>query len=307
MSAAVFRDAIEGFFRVRAHFPLLGRSVWCGRALPGTTLGDGQSIRDGARAMRPDIRVAFLRWVTSQGPFLDEVREHLDEDLFFFGSDEVTDYGLGEAARQHLQGRLAGVLSLAASPGGTFGRSPLCVTQGFPSEPINTIDLLNSFDPTHAAEVVARSLPEPTRWQDLLGQCRDRFPGLVISPHCDAVLARFPFEANVARRTVELLGVLQRLVDEIDRGTGKLSAAGTELIQLHFVGDKAWFSDAGNDEKVDFLDEMTFPNPAGGDPITCFWHGKVKTPQYRIHFQWPMPAPYEKLFVAYIGPKISKR
>jgi hypothetical protein len=42
------------------------------------------------------------------------------------------------------------------------------------------------------------------------------------------------------------------------------------------------------------------------EKIFCTWHGKVKTPQYRIHFSWPISA-VAPLYVVYIGPKITKR
>ncbi|QYE37226.1 hypothetical protein KZX46_21570 (plasmid) [Polymorphobacter sp. PAMC 29334] len=306
MSAAVASHAIEDFLRARARHPALTRAVWCGRALPGTVLGDGQFLRDAAKGMRPEIRTAFLRWVTSQGPFLDDARAAFDDDLFFCGHDEVTDGGIGEAARQMLLNCDAGVISLAALAGNRFSGSPLSVLQGFADNPIRWLDILNCLDPADAVQLIFGALPEPTRWADLLAQCRERFASLTISPHCETVLSRYPFEATVARRTVELLGVLQHLVDEIDPATGALSAVGRELQQQYFVGQKAWFSDAGDEEKAHFRNEMTFPNPEAGEPITCFWHGKIKWPQYRIHFQWPVSTLRNKLLIAYIGPKISK-
>ena len=50
---------------------------------------------------------------------------------------------------------------------------------------------------------------------------------------------------------------------------------------------------------------MTFKDPEGRELI-CFWHGKIKTPQYRIHFSYPIEkgAP---LYIAYIGEKLTKK
>lgn len=305
VSREVAAEAIEDFLSARYARAALARAVYCARTLPDTVLGDGQPLKAIVPNLKPEVRSAFYRWASASGPFLEDQREAFDDDLFLLGAIEVTDLGLGEAARQILRQRSAGVFSPAAK-GGAYTAEALSVTHGFPDEPIALIDVTNICDLRVAADRIAAAEPEPARWAELLTQCRDRYPALLISPHCDIVLARYPFERNVARRTFELLNVLQRIVEETDKETGALSPLGREIQQQHFVGSKAWFSDAGNDEKNDFREAMTFPDPEGGDPITMFWHGKVKTPQYRIHFDWPIRAPYKRLCIGYIGPKISK-
>jgi hypothetical protein len=51
---------------------------------------------------------------------------------------------------------------------------------------------------------------------------------------------------------------------------------------------------------------MTFRHPDTGAKMFCPWHGKVKTPQIRIHFAWADRCG-DPLIVAYIGMKITKR
>lgn len=306
VNVAAAAEAIEAILAARARYPLLAHALYCSRALPRLQLPDGRPFHDVAAALPADRRRLFFQWVGSRGPFLEDAREPFDDDLFLFNDQDVTDEGLGEAARQLLRGRAAGVFSLAARPGSHFAATPLAVTQGFPDAPKAMLSVSNLWDTDAAVACIAATEPEPKRWPELLEQCRARFPGLLIGRHCDDVLARLPFEGVVARRTFELLGVLQRMVDETGR-EGALSERGQVLREQHFVGQKAWFTDAGGDEKRAFRTEMTFPNPDEvGAALTCFWHGKIKTPQFRIHFEWPMPAPYDLLRVAYIGPKISK-
>ncbi len=43
-----------------------------------------------------------------------------------------------------------------------------------------------------------------------------------------------------------------------------------------------------------------------GHQLECFWHGKIKSPQYRIHFSYPIEEDVP-LYIAYIGPKLTKR
>lgn len=86
-----------------------------------------------------------------------------------------------------------------------------------------------------------------------------------------------------------------------------LNAEGLEIQQNHFVGDKAWFTDSSDGEKREFKNELTFPHPERpGETLFCTWHGKVKTPQMRVHFAYPLKR-NEPLYVVYIGPKITKR
>jgi hypothetical protein len=52
---------------------------------------------------------------------------------------------------------------------------------------------------------------------------------------------------------------------------------------------------------------MSFVDPENpAKKFFCPWHGKIQTPQFRIHFEWPIPAHQQRLKVLYIGPKITK-
>lgn len=106
---------------------------------------------------------------------------------------------------------------------------------------------------------------------------------------------------------MELLNLLDKLSESVD-SQGQLSAAGKELQQIHFNGEKAWFSSDSEGSKRDFGKGMTFPDPADSSrSIQCFWHGEIKTPQFRVHFEWPLSIGTKRIKVTYIGPKISKK
>lgn len=88
---------------------------------------------------------------------------------------------------------------------------------------------------------------------------------------------------------------------------GKRTPEGHTLYQKHFTGDKAWFSDSSDTEKARFKNELIFKHPANPNEVLfCPWHGKVKTPQLRIHFSWPIRED-QPLYIVYVGPKITKR
>ena len=72
-------------------------------------------------------------------------------------------------------------------------------------------------------------------------------------------------------------------------------------------GRGAMFSDSSDTEKDDFASELRFRHPDRPDErLFCPWHGKVQTPQLRVHFSHPIRADVP-LYVVYVGPKLTKR
>lgn len=65
-----------------------------------------------------------MNWLDKSGPFWDEDREENVDDYFHFEGTDVTDQGLGEAARRVLAGRQAGAYSFFDSSQ-RFARSVL--------------------------------------------------------------------------------------------------------------------------------------------------------------------------------------
>ncbi len=78
-------------------------------------------------------------------------------------------------------------------------------------------------------------------------------------------------------------------------------------VSTYITGGKAWFSDSSDAEKQEFEHDMTFKQPAAeGEMLFCTGHGKVKAPQIRLYFSWPVRA-NEPVYVVYFGPKLTKR
>ena len=253
-----------------------------------------------------DTRLRFFEWVAKHGPFLEDVRISEKDDCFYFDNLDVTDYGLGEAARRVVHKEETSVYSFADGSDYNFRKTPLTITHGLPEEPLALVPVGNYWSVDALISVADAAVSAPVTWEELMHKCKVRFPSLIIGAHCLEVLTCYPFLPSVARRIFELLGVLQSLMDCLDH-QGNLSPEGEQLRQKHFVGEKAWFTDESASNKREFASEMTFPDPVDGEKkITCYWHGKIKTPQYRVHFEWPVKKGQTLLKIAYIGPKISK-
>ena len=84
------------------------------------------------------------------------------------------------------------------------------------------------------------------------------------------------------------------------------SAEGDKMYQTYFTGPRAWYSDSSEREKRDFKNEMSFCHPEiRKEKIFAPYHGKIQTPQMRIHFSWPVTTA-TPLYILYIGDKITK-
>jgi len=302
-------DYFNALMSARSRSQNLSRVLYCSRKTGETEAIHGERLLKTIAKMPRDKRGAILAWLGKRGPFMDYDRVETDEDLYHLGKTEVTDLGPGEAARQKQRGLDARLLSFdnAAGAHGPFAHTPLRVIQGFPDEPIGAADIPNTWDFAEAKKWADAVDPEPDSWVTLLKVCRRRYGNLLIGVHCDQILGAQTFYPAVSRRVIELLRILDEIAGDASAQHG-LSAQGLELVQNHFSGGKAMFTDESDENKTKFAREMTFADPA--DPsrkIQCFWHGKIKTQQFRIHFEWPLPATTAQIKVAYIGPKISKK
>ena len=168
------------------------------------------------------------------------------------------------------------------------------------------IDVINFFN-SDDLELALRSTPSPiTSWEEMRATAIERYHCLRFTKDAFDPLRGHPFVHGAAHRIIELLEILDRIRNCMDE-KGQLTTEGERLYQDHFVGEKAWFSDSSDSEKRDFKAKLTFRHPEkAGQALGCTWHGKVKWPQIRIHFSWPVPIG-ESLYIAYVGPKITKR
>ena len=301
-STSSIHRPLTDILQARRRQPVLRDALYCARGMGGVRTPAGIPLSRAAQDLPRDTRLQLFEWIAKHGPFIEDDRQIIDEDLFFFGEDDVTDLGLGEAARRIRAELRAATLSPVGSQRSRFSGSPLGVVHGFPDEPIARLSVPNYTESEPLVEVLRSLDPAPTNWHDFLEVCRHRFDLLHIGHHCDETLGRFPYMPAAGRRIIELLNVLQRIRAEMDR-SGRLSPAGVELRNRFFTGRRAWFSDESESRKQRPRN-FTFPDPEGGDEIVCFWHGKVSTAAIRIHFDWPVERGSKRLRVVYIGPHI---
>lgn len=245
---------------------------------------------------------ALMQWLTRYGPFWEDKRGHGPDDYLECNDQVVTDTAVGEAAFHCFQGADYQLVSLIPS---SWEHTPLFVWWRLGVGNDVSIRVAN-YITVEDLGIALRSASVPiASWDQLALVSQARFPKLNFSATAFDSLRGLPLAAGAAQRIIERLDVLEQLKCCFDQN-GERTPEGHRLYQEHFTGDKAWFSDSSDREKVEFRSEMTFNHPEiEGETMFCTMHAKVKTPQFRIHFSWPVQAGVP-LYVVYVGPKITK-
>lgn len=232
------------------------------------------------------------------------------DDYFECFDTDVTEQGLGEAARRIKAGQDAGAFSFT---GGAvdFAQTPLLVAHGLREERLGQYQVPNLWSITDLETWARTATPVPTSWRTLIEFSRERYPRLFLSSSIyeNVRLAREPFECSIASRVIELFGHLHAYM-ESRLADGSDSERSHNLIRDFFTnaaGAEPLFSGESATNQCYFQRELTFPDPE--DPtqkVFAHWHGKVKHRFFRIHFVWPVPRDAKRLKIVYLGPKLTK-
>lgn len=298
---SAFLEELKRLMRQREQIPILKQELYCSNSLCTQPVTQADNFRECVLRDKAIVH-PVLAWVTKYGPFWDDNREQNPDDYFECHGKDVTDQGLGEAARCHLAGKKPFSVSFS---NGSFDYTPVVIVQGLPEEPLATISVQNIWDFSKLQNSALTAIPSPCNWHQMLEQAQILFDRLTFSPQCLDELTMQPFSAYVVERVFELLRVLDEFM-QCRNDDGTYTERNHELIGQHFSGKKSWFSDESETNLRDFKNEMSFPDfEHPGKKVFCSWHGKIKSPQYRIHFEWPTKL-RSTLRVFYIGPKITK-
>ena len=248
-----------------------------------------------------------LIWLTS-GPFHEKDRIPEEDDYFEFEGVDVTDFGLGEAARRIKSCISAKTFSFQ---GGNlnFSTTPLRVDHGLEGDRLGSYSVDNFWTINGLESEVKSVRPQANSWEQLVSFAAEDYPNLKFSRSiCEhQALKREPFDKTVARAADSLLGKLNRYMEIVGRD-GYESASAKEIISDYFSGSRALFSAESPTNQVKFHRQMTFEDPDNpSNTIFAHWHGKISHRFYRLHFEWPLPENQQYIKICYLGPKITKK
>jgi len=300
---ASFREAVARVMAMRETAGRFGREVHCHRNVANAKATHALTVLEAAQGLVQAERRALLSWLTRFGPFWDDVRAHSADDYLEWQARIVTDSAVGEAAFGGLHGADRRLVSFTPSD---WEFSPIPVNWWRDDGSIDGIKVMNFFSVSELEAALSVAAKVVNSWGRLASAATTRFQRLRFADDAFSPLQGHPFVSGAANRVIELLDTLDKLRAAVDVN-GKWTVNGERLYKDHFVGGKSWFSDSSDSEKNEFSGALTFRHPDfDGQSLFCSWHGKIKWPQFRVHFSWPV-AGDQPLYVVYIGPKLTKR
>lgn len=299
-----FREAVSDIIRMKDMCQQYGFHLKCSMGISSRPVtGEINFMSACNQELNRDQQRLLLSWITRSGPFWENSRKHPIDELLECNNEVVTDSIIGEGA--FINEKKTSVETISVNPSDWL-LDPLVVTLRKGDEQEFLINIRNHYSIESLEKSLTSTAPPLCSWTELEQRAKSLCKNLIFIPDAFSYMKPEPFNVGVGSRILERILVLEEMATSIN-AEGKFSKRGEVLYNKHFVGEKAWFSDSSSNEKIKFQNEMTFEHPTEKEKnIFCSWHGKVKTPQIRIHFTWPSPDE-RKLFVAYIGPKITKR
>ena len=300
--AVAFRESLATVMAMRRIAGNFGRELYAHRNVVNCRITPDLSMFEALQALpRRDEKASLLGWLSKHGPFWDDDTRHGPDDYLECGDRIVTETAPGEAAYCAMRRVDRRLVSFTPSD---WEYSPVAV-QLVAAVPAG-IEVPNYWQPPALESALQQAEPPIGSWAELETAARMRFQRLTFAHDCFSSLEGQPFAIGAKDRIISRLDVLHRLMGEVD-AAGQRTAAGHQLYQDHFTGDRGWFSDSSDTEKNEFRGRLTFPHPdRPGEYLFCTWHGKVNNPPFRIHFAWP-EHPGAPLFVTYVGRKLTLR
>ncbi len=297
----LFAHALKELIGCRKMVEIYQHPFYCMRTIAERETLPGTSFKEAVRQTR-DINLirTVMSWLDKHGPFWEDDRKHGGDEYFEYMNKVVTDCSLGEAAARMAEEQTTATISFRES---AFCVSPLRVVWHRSDDAQNVFDLPNFWLQTDLEHHLIAHAASPQSWPDLITRAQQQYTSLIFLDSILEPLNGEPFNATIAERVMVLLGILNRLKDCFDQGTTR-HIEGQQLLHDFFHGDRALFSDESDTNKRTFAKQMTFQTPVG-DKIFCPHHGKISFRYYRVHHSWPV-RPNQPLYIAYIGPKITK-
>ncbi|ALZ98505.1 hypothetical protein LO739_00285 [Leclercia adecarboxylata] len=293
-------EQIKSIMKARQFLLKEDLHIYCNRNFINLRLSNNEPLQKYINKFDKTEKLDILNWLSKSGPFWDDEQLHTADEVYLHGDEKVTGSALAEAAAQLYCGDVYDIFSLENK---NYLEDNLTITLKQNDNHLNFI-IKNHKSTESLQDKIKSSEKSIESWLQLEHIAKRKYQHLEFISDCFSPLHKMPFFKAASISIMEKLSILDKIKTCFD-STGKFNREGNELNQNHFVGQKAWFSDSSEGEKIDFANEMTFEIKKD-DIRFCPWHGKIKTPQIRIHFTHPIEQ-QSPLYIVYIGEKITKR
>lgn len=302
-----FIDYLRSILKLRRQNPAVKDGLFCSKHLPELKVSGDFTLRDAVIAQRDrDLKIQVLEWLDKKGPFIDDIRQHVENDDFEIFDKIVTDFGVGESARQKILGNYSALYSLETTEH-DMANEQLVVNQIMEDLTVVPHEIANFWDlDTLTLNVESRKRP-PSSWNEMLEYITEKYSKLSLSNELIEHLSPHPFSSVICKHVLFYMSVLDNLVgSRNDRG--EYTELSQSILNDYFLGDGAKITNESSSNKKDYKDKMTFKDPRNNQvDIFSTWHAKISSCYFRIHFEFPLKAENKTMAICYIGPKLTKK
>jgi len=304
-STHAFLQSLELLMKLRQVSECRGYKLECSSTLVNNQVTNELTLYEAIQSLQEiSKKRSVMAWITKAATSWGQNRLHNDDDYLICNDEVVTGTAIGEAAYRNHENKESSLVSFAPSD---WMVSPINVDYFYDNENKNKSCAVKNYWTVDSLTDYLDSILAPIQsWKELEKRMRSECEYLNFSEDSFSLLFPQPFVTGASDRIVVLLRTLDRYSQCFDE-RGNRTDEGNEIYQNYFTGDRARFTDSSDDEKRRFENELKFALPdRGAAKVLCPWHGKIQTPQLRIHFAWPEQNG-GNFDVVYIGPKITKR
>ena len=296
-----FLSSLQTIFKCKDNIERYGFRLYCERKITNRKVLKNHTFSSIIFSQQNlDLKRKVGIWLQKTGPFWDDLPRHDPDDYFEYEQEPLENASLAEVAFLIAsEQRQYSTLSFRPSQ---FGKTPLLV-RWYKTDPPYEVEILNFWEHDTLQSQLEQLRPPVTSWIDLIERAKSDFPNLIFLDSVELSLEGEAFSSVIADRVTFQLELLNKFADYID-DQGRRTKIGHELYESYFMGDRAVFSDESVSNKRDFQNALIFKKP-DGEEIFCPFHGKISHRTFRIHFSWPIRN-NEPIYIAYIGPKITK-
>ena len=299
--AKSFECSLDILMGMRNTAKKYNREILCHRQLMHSMITHDLSLPQIIGCIDKNKAAALRMWIGRTGPYWDDPRQHSSNDYFEYNREVVTDTAIGECAYRLIVKCKAQLISITPS---NWSTSPIEVTWHSDDQPSQGEHLVNHYTTETLETELKKADPPILSWEQMARTSQNKFDALHFSEDTFSPLSGTPFVFAAAQSMMDLLSVLNDF--KKTHGLKGRSPEGDKMYQTYFTGPRAWYSDSSDREKRDFKNEMSFCHPEiRKEKIFAPYHGKIQTPQMRIHFSWPVTTA-TPLYILYIGDKITK-
>jgi len=304
-----FLQALEVLMQLRQVSESHGHKIECSNAIFNAQATNEASFYEAIQAFQDkNKKRSVMAWITKAVSSWDIGRLHSDDDYLICNEEVVTGTAIGETAYRKFENNESSLVSFTPSD---WTISPISVDYYDNNGAIEkSCSIENHWTEKELTDYLESIQVSIQSWEMLDRRMRKECNNICFSEGAFNPLFSHPFMSGAADRICFLLSTLNRMKECYD-DSGSRTAEGHQVYQDFFTGKKggggrgALFTDSSESEKRCFRDKLTFEKPGtDSETLFCPWHGKIQTPQYRVHFSYPMNAK-DLFYVVYIGPKLT--